>query len=85
MGGERFTGELEKLCGRRLRALPVGRPKKSSAKEGDRLSLWHLVFDWAVRVPRVPRGSVDLAKRVRDIKVTVRPPGADPSSPGSGC
>jgi hypothetical protein len=37
-GGERFIEDLEKRCGRRLRALPVGRPKKASKEEKDQLA-----------------------------------------------
>ena len=38
-GDEQFVESLEKRCGRRLRARPVGRPKKSSEGEGNQLSL----------------------------------------------
>ena len=39
LGDEQFVENLEKRCGRRLRARPVGRPKKASGEEGDQLSL----------------------------------------------
>ncbi len=38
-GEEQFVDDLEKGCGRRLRARPVGRPKAASAEEVDQLSL----------------------------------------------
>jgi putative transposase len=38
-GGERFAEELEAHCGRKLLALPVGRPKKKASVGGDELSL----------------------------------------------
>ena len=39
LGDEQFVENLERRCGRRLRARPVGRPKKASDEQGDRLSL----------------------------------------------
>jgi len=39
LGDEQFVENLEKRCGRRLRAQPVGPPKKSSEDEGNQLSL----------------------------------------------
>jgi|GEM_PF-5260031 len=51
LGGEEFTEELERRCGRRLRALPVGRPRKSGAQE-ERQMVWNLVFECAV--PELP-------------------------------
>jgi putative transposase len=38
LGDEEFVENLEKRCGRRLRARPVGRPKKISKEEGGQLS-----------------------------------------------
>lgn len=38
LGDEQFTVDLEKRCGRRIRPLPVGRPKKSAAEEKDQLA-----------------------------------------------
>ncbi len=38
LGDEEFVESLETRCGRRLRARPVGRPKKVSGKEEDHLS-----------------------------------------------
>ena len=38
LGDEGFVKSLETRCGRRLRARPVGRPKKVGAEEGDQLS-----------------------------------------------
>ena len=45
LGDKEFVENLERRCGRRLRARPVGRPKKISAEEGGHLSL---VFEYAV-------------------------------------
>lgn len=38
LGDEEFVENLERRCGRRLRARPVRRPKKVSAEEVDQLS-----------------------------------------------
>ena len=38
LGDEEFVESLKTRCGRRLRARPVGRPKKVSGKEEDHLS-----------------------------------------------
>ncbi len=39
LGDEQFVENLEKRCGRRLRAQPVGRPKKAKEEGGNRLWL----------------------------------------------
>jgi putative transposase len=39
LGEEQFTTELENRCGRRIRAGPVGPPKKSDEEEKDQLAL----------------------------------------------
>jgi len=51
LGDKEFVENLERRCGRRLRARPVGRPKKISAEEGGHLSL---VFEYAVPGSRAP-------------------------------
>jgi hypothetical protein len=47
LGGEEFTEKLERRCGRRLRPLPLGRPRKSGATETTQMGLG-LVFECAV-------------------------------------
>lgn len=39
LGSEAFTTALESRCGRRLRPMPVGRPRKSEPEEGNQLAL----------------------------------------------
>ena len=39
LGDEDFVDGLEKQCGRRLRARPVGRPKRAREEEGEQLTM----------------------------------------------
>jgi hypothetical protein len=39
LGSEDFAKELERRAGRKLRPLPVGRPRKKPARESNQLSL----------------------------------------------
>jgi hypothetical protein len=52
LGDEQFVENLEERCGRRLRAQPVGRPKKAK-EEGGIGCGWDMVFECAVPSLRI--------------------------------